>query len=167
MAAIYKVVYIEGKGLGCVASTDIKRGSLILNENHQIKSFGETLNEARQKGQLAEWIKRLLKSFNQMNKADQLEFMTLCNIYDFQEFSLDKKRIMAEMMREKSLKIDVDLIHSIDMMIIETVKSEIETFEKDPENAEKLLKICNIFASNWFLDHGNLLRSIYNKTVKK
>ena len=31
MAAIYKVVDIEGKGLGCVASTDIKRGSLILN----------------------------------------------------------------------------------------------------------------------------------------
>ena len=122
MAAIYKVVDVEGKGLGCVASTDIKRGSLILNENPQIKSVGETLKEARQKGQMAEWIKRLLKSFNQMNKADQLEFMTLCNIYDFQEFSLDKKRILAEMMKEKSLEIDVDLNHNIDKMmdVIET-----------------------------------------------
>ena len=114
MAEIYRVIEIEGKGLRCVASTDIKRGSLILNENPQIKSVGETLKEARQKGQMAEWIKRLLKSFNQMNKADQLEFMTLCNIYDFQEFSLDKKRILAEMMKEKSLEIDVDLNHNID-----------------------------------------------------
>ena len=78
MAAIYKVVNIEGKGLGCVASTDIKRGSLILNENPQIQGTpfkenyyrqpGEILNEARQNGQLAEWIKSLLKSFNQMNR---------------------------------------------------------------------------------------------------
>ena len=89
MAEIYKVIEFEGKGLGCVASTDIKRGSLILNENPQIKSLGETLKEARQKGQMAEWIKRLLKSFNQMNKADQLEFMTLCNI---KEFSLTEKK---------------------------------------------------------------------------
>ena len=147
MAEIYKVIEFEGKGLGCVASTDIKRGSLILNENPQIKSLGETLKEARQKGQMAEWIKRLLKSFNQMNKADQLEFMTLCNIYDFQEFSLDKKRIMAEMM-----EIDVDLNHSIDKMIVETVKSEIEKFEKDQEKAEKILKICNIFGTNNFSD---------------
>ena len=152
MAAIYKVVDVEGKGLGCVASTDIKRGSLILNENPQIKSVGETLKEARQKGQMAEWIQRLLKSFNQMNKADQLEFMTLCNIYDFQEFSLDKKRILAEMMKEKSLEIDVDLNHSIDKMIVETFKSEIEKFEKDPEKAEKILKICNIFGTNNFSD---------------
>ena len=92
MAAIYKLEDIEGKGLGCVASTDIKRGSLILNENPQMQSSGginhgiinnyyrvpgEILNEARQNGQLAEWIKSLLKSFNQMNKVDQLEFMSL------------------------------------------------------------------------------------------
>jgi hypothetical protein len=84
MAAIYKVVEIEGKGLGCVASTDIKRGSLILNENPQMQSSGinhgvynnyyrvpvpgEILNEARQNGHLAEWIKSLLKSFDQMNR---------------------------------------------------------------------------------------------------
>jgi len=166
MAAIYKVVDIEGKGLGCVASTDIKRGSLILNENPQIKSFGETLNEARQKGKLAEWIKRLLKSFNQMNKADQIEFMTLCNIHDFQEFSLDKKRIMAEMMREKSLEINVDLNHSIDMMIVETVKSEIENFEKDPEKAEKILKICNIFGTNNFSDGVAIKTARFNHSCK-
>ena len=54
-----------------------------MNENPQIQSSGgindgiinnyyrvpgEVLNEARQSGQLAEWIKSLLKSFNQMNR---------------------------------------------------------------------------------------------------
>ena len=82
MAAIYKVVDVKGKGMGCVASTDIKRGSLILKENPQIQSSGinhgiynnyyrvpgEILNEAKQNGYLAEWIKSLLKSFNQMNR---------------------------------------------------------------------------------------------------
>ena len=63
-----------------------------------------------------------------------------------------------------SLKLDnLDWMHRMDEMIVKTVKSEIETFEKDPENAEKLFKICNIFASNWFLDLGNLLMGIDNK----
>ena len=83
MVDIYKLVDFEEKGLGCVASTDIKRGSLILNENPQIQSSGglnhriinnyyrvpgEILDEARQNGHLAEWIESLLKSFNQMNR---------------------------------------------------------------------------------------------------
>ena len=97
-----------------------------------------------------------------VNRADQLEFMTLCNI---KEFSLSEKKNIAEMSVGKaSLKLDnLDLMHRIDEMIVKTVKSEIETFEKDPENAEKILKICNIFASNWFLDLGNLLLGIDNK----
>ena len=92
-----------------------------------------------------------------MNSADQLEFMTLCNI---KELSLSEKKTIAEMSAGKaSLKLDqLDRKHRMDEMTVKVVKSEIETFEKDPENAEKMLKICNIFASNWFLDLGNLLR---------
>ena len=57
--------------------TDIERGALILSEKPQIQASSESLIKSRQKGQLAEWIQRLLKSFNEMNKADQLEFMSL------------------------------------------------------------------------------------------
>ena len=32
MSNVYKVTEIEGKGLGCVATTDIEKGSLILTE---------------------------------------------------------------------------------------------------------------------------------------
>ena len=94
-----------------------------------------------------------------VNRVDQLEFMTLNNI---KKFSLSEKKAIGEMSVGKaSLKLDnLDWMHRIDEMTVKTVKAEIETFEKDPENAEKLLEICNIFASNWFLDLGNLLISI-------
>ena len=36
MSNVYKVTEIEGKGLGCVATTDIEKGSLTLTENPQI-----------------------------------------------------------------------------------------------------------------------------------
>ena len=82
MSSTFKATETEGKGLVCIAMTDISKGSLILNENPQMQSSGinhgiynnyyrvpgEILNEARQNGHLAEWIKSLLKSFNQMNR---------------------------------------------------------------------------------------------------
>ena len=67
-----------------------------------------------------------------------------------------------------SMELDqLDWMHRMDEMIVKTVKSEIEKFEEDPKNAEEMLKICNIFASNFFLDHSNLLRSIDNITGRK
>ena len=36
MSFVYKVTEIEGKGLGCAATEDIRKGFLILNENTQI-----------------------------------------------------------------------------------------------------------------------------------
>ena len=147
MAAIFKIVDIEGKGLGCVASTDIKRGSLILDENPQIKSLEfHSQREARQKGQLVEFIKSLLKSFNQMNKKDQLEFMALSNIYDFEELCLTKKRIMIEGLK------DLEERHQTDEMIVEIHRLTIKKFEQDPKKAEKILKICNIYNTNQFSD---------------
>ena len=70
---------------------------MILNETPQMQFFGDTIVGAIEKGQVAEWINSVLTSFNKMNKANQLEFMTLCNIYDFQESPLCKKRIIVEM----------------------------------------------------------------------
>ena len=86
--------------------TDIKSGALILNETPQMQFFGDTIIGAIEKGQVAEWINSVLTSFNKMNKANQLEFMTLCNIYDFQESPLCKKRIIIEMIVGKDYYID-------------------------------------------------------------
>ena len=91
MSSLYKVTEIEGKGLGCVATVDIEKGSLILTENPQICG-----NTEEEKGS-SKWIKSLLKSFKQMKKADQLEYMALHNKWNnFQDSQIEmfKEKIM-------------------------------------------------------------------------
>ena len=73
---VYKVTKIKGKGLGCVAITDIEKGSLILTENPQI--CGNTEEEEGS----SKWIKSLMKSFKRMKKTDQLEYMELHSKYN-------------------------------------------------------------------------------------
>ena len=77
MASVYKVTEIEGKGLGCVATVDIEKGSLILTENPQISG-----NDEEEKKMSSKWIKSLMKSFKRLKKADQLEYMALHNKYN-------------------------------------------------------------------------------------
>ena len=161
MATVYKVVDIEGKGLGCVALTEIKRGALILNETPQIQSSGKTLYEASQTGQVTEWIKSLLKSFNHLNEADQLEFMTLCNNYDFQELPFCKKRIITEMIvGEKSQ--EQDFVETL----VKTINSQIDKIEKDPKKAEKVLKICKIFFTNCYSSGVPMKTSRFNHSCR-
>ena len=69
MSGVYQVTEIEGKGLLCIATMEIEKGSLILNENPQMSAETEEMWSAK-------WIESLLKSFNKMSKADQLEYMT-------------------------------------------------------------------------------------------
>ena len=74
MSGVYRLTEIEGKGLACIATTDIKKGSLILRENPQMPADAEAETMGSSK-----WIKSLSKSFNKMSKADQLEYMRLKN----------------------------------------------------------------------------------------
>ena len=74
MSNMFKVIEVEGKGLRCIATTEIEKGSVILNENPQIPANAE----AEQMGS-SKWIKSLLKSFRKMSKANQIEYMTLRN----------------------------------------------------------------------------------------
>ena len=124
MASVYKVAEIEGKGLGCVAILDIEKGSLILNESSQMCGIPEEIKGS------SKWMKTVLKSFYQMGKADQLEYMTLrnkcINFQDYQNF-ISKEDF------DKSL---------------EDLRFEVSKFEHDPEKAEKVLKICCIYLTN-------------------
>ena len=75
-------------------------------------------------------MKILLKSFYQMGKADQLEYMTLrnkcINFQDYQNF-ISKEDF------DKSL---------------EDLRFEVSKFENDQEKAEEILKICCIYLTN-------------------
>ena len=69
----YKVVKIEGKGLGCVALKDIEIGTLILKEKPQCVRSGS--------------IDSVIQSFERMSKSDQSEYLNLHNAYTGEEFS--------------------------------------------------------------------------------
>jgi len=84
---MYEVKQIEGKGLGFVAVKNISKGSLILKETPQMPRFKgvEPPNpkipgsvEAQEKA-LKNWIEKVISSFEEMNPADQEEYMTLHN----------------------------------------------------------------------------------------
>jgi hypothetical protein len=75
MSGMYRVTEIEGKGLVCIATTDIEKGSLILSENPQMPANAEAEAMGSSK-----WIKSLSKSFNKMSEADQMAYMRLKNI---------------------------------------------------------------------------------------
>ena len=106
----------EGKGLGCVATVDIEKGSLILTENPQI--CGDTEEEEES----PKWIKSLMKNFNRMKKADQLEYMELHSKYNnFQDFKNSPDAKDIEMFKEEVVEKN-----------IKNWKLEINKIEKNP-----------------------------------
>ena len=98
------------------------QGSLILNESSQMRGIPvKTIGNSKS-------MKILLKSFYQMSKADQLEFMTLrnkfANIPDYKNYqkAIDK--------------------------CLEDLKLDVRKIERDPEKAEEIFKIYCIFLTN-------------------
>ena len=82
---MYEVKQIEGKGLGLVAIKDISKGSLILKETPQMPRIKgvEPPNpnvpgsiEAQEKA-LKIWMEKVVSLFNEMDFADQDEYMKL------------------------------------------------------------------------------------------
>ena len=119
MSSLYKVTKIEGKGLGCVAVSDIKKGSLILIVNPQLCVETEETEGS------SIWIKSLLKSFYQMNLADQHEFMTLYNKFNnFQDHQNSEDF--------QNCKENVD-------KTLEYIKLEIGKIEHDPQKTKEII----------------------------
>ena len=84
------------------------------------------------------WIKRLLKSFYGMSKADQLEYMTLHN--SFNNFKNSEDIQNCKEIRDRQIK---------------AVKIEIGKIEQDPEKAEEIFKIYGIWSTNSFQGSEN------------
>ena len=74
MNTLYKVVKIEGKDFGCVAIKDIKKGTLILQEEPQC--FANATGPSKID------LKSLLDSYQSMSPGDQKEFINLHNRFE-------------------------------------------------------------------------------------
>ena len=74
MNTLYKVVKIEGKDFGCVAIKDIKKGTLILQEEPQC--FANATGPSKID------LKSLLDSYKSMSPGDQKEFINLHNRFE-------------------------------------------------------------------------------------
>ena len=75
---LYKVVKIDGKGLGCVALKDIEIGTLILKEKPQC--LGLTPES-------------VIQSFERMSKKDQEEYLKLHNNYADRQVELKWRKL--------------------------------------------------------------------------
>ena len=65
-SSLFQVIEIPGKNLGCVATQDMPKGTLISNKNPQLK--------CRKDG---DWMQDLMAAFMAMRKKHQKAFMNL------------------------------------------------------------------------------------------
>ena len=77
MANLYKVIEIQGKGFGCVATQDIPKGTLILAEKPQIV-LDQKIGIQAIFGNLR---KNVCSGFFAMSKEDQQEYFKLANSF--------------------------------------------------------------------------------------
>ena len=77
MANFYEVIEIQGKGFGCVATQDIPKGTLILEEKPQIV-LNQNVGIQAVFGNLR---KNVCDGFFAMSKEDQQEYLKLANSY--------------------------------------------------------------------------------------
>ena len=78
MSEVYKVVNIgDGKGFGCVASKDIKKGDLILREEAQMVIDSKHFEKIDRKT-----INRVWAAYHQMSHSDQEVFLKLHNRFN-------------------------------------------------------------------------------------
>ena len=90
---LYSVSEIQGKGLGCVATTEIKRSTLILRENASFHHFGES--EFLDKTYLDE----LFQGYLTISTEDKETYLSLANCFFNQKPSASSARKMATVLK--------------------------------------------------------------------
>ena len=136
---MYEIKQIEGKGLGIVAIKDISKGTLILKETPQMSHMDAlTPNLQGSHEALKIWIKRVISLFNEMNLADQAEYMKLHSHFENE----NSFGLISEFL---------DLIYSM---------------VNDGKKADEILKIIGIFIANNYENSLSIQISRFNHSCK-
>jgi len=131
---MYQVKKIYGKGLGCIASMDIKKGSVILSENPQINVDAKKVLNTSDESSFIEILK-MWECYKQLSEADQIEYMKLHNKYESME--------ILPLELKTSIKKEVLIAKS-------KIRFASLRLELKKEEEEKIFKIFNIYVSNSF-----------------
>ena len=75
MSDFYKLIEIDGKGLGCIATKMIKPGTLIFSERPGVTTTGDYPESI--------YFKTLMSSFKNLTPNEQKEYMELCTFDRF------------------------------------------------------------------------------------
>ena len=136
---MYEIKQIEGKGLGIVAVKDISKGTLILKETPQMSHIDAlTPNLQGSHEALKIWIKKVISLFNEMNLADQAEYMKLHSHFE-NEYSFG---------------------------LISEFLGLIYTMVNDGKKADEILKIIGIFIANNYENSLSIQISRFNHSCK-
>ena len=158
MTNLYRLTPIEGKGFGIVASTFIKKGTVVLEEEAQMPYLdNEPDLQAIRAETWMNWIKNIMALYNKMTKSDQKEYLELYNQFE----SVPKK----DNSRWKQL-LGTDT-SSYENSFKEYLLMFIKKMEDDKEKVDKIFKIVGIYNSNSTLKDGlKIKRSRFNHSCR-
>ena len=128
---LYQVVEIDGKGLGCVAIKDIKRGTVILRESPQLRVSLPDYTLHLDLSPLS--IIEIMTTFNGMKKDDQIEYLKLSNSFD------------NHLPEEQKLEVQ---------SYLEESRAKLISMGKANNEAKEMLRIFGIYLTNSF--HGGV-----------
>ena len=135
MSDFYTVKRIPGKGLGCFAVKNIKKGTSVLQEKPQCRA-----SEASNGFADADFRRSVLTSYLEMSESDRREYLNLYNRFEDTEMLSDEQKKETSLI-EEHFKTKSDL---------------------DPAIVAEFLKALNIYRTNSFEKGVGILVSRFN-----
>ena len=156
MSDFCRLTPIEGKGFGIVASTFIKKGTMILKEDAQMPLLDapdlEDVTEAVQESWM-NWIKKILDLFNKMKNSDQKEYLELYNQFEY---------VPESDISQWQERVGISYENCVNLWLLKVIKK----MEDDKEKAEKIFKIVGIYYSNYLNDGLKIKRARFNHSCR-
>ena len=134
MEGIYRVVNIEGKGSGCIALQDLKKGTLVLDEKPQCI--------AKKHPDGSRDLKSVIQSFACMSKNDQEEYLRLYMQYKNLVEVPDSWKIISTLLQSEAEK-DLGSSNGV-------ISSVHEFMEVKQKRFQRFVDIIGIYNTNCF-----------------
>ena len=156
-----RLIPIEGKGFGIVASTFIKKGTVILKEDAQMPCLDEPdLENEGVEAFWAEswinWIKEILDSFFKMKNSDQKEYFELYN--QLENVPMRTTQQWGQLLGKDQISYE----NCVNVYLLKVIKK----MEDDKEKAAKIFEIVGIYYSNYLNDGLKIKRARFNHSCR-